>query len=278
MKFKLTTGTGFGPVLPACLGILLACALPGLAVSAELAVGVAVEHFEWKETPVDRPEFGETGYLMAASLSYLQSRHSGLVLGYRGKLWGGRVNYDGYTLEDNPANSVPLKTKTGYAGISNEFQLRWRRASEIERLDAVLGLGMDFWRRSLSTVQDEDFYVGFLRLGMESGARDLRKWSAALGIKYPVWRREIAYLDRLGKGYHSNPVLEPGQEVSAYANLGYRLAEDTLLVVYYDGFRFSKSASVPVQKTTGTTTEVKSFYQPASTFSVIGIKLEHLIQ
>jgi hypothetical protein len=274
----MTIRTRFGPVVSACLGILLASAVPGRAMSAELAVGVAIEHFEWKETPVDSPKFGETGYVMAASLSYLQSRNSGLVLGYRGKLWGGRVNYDGYTLEVNPTDSVPLKTKTGYAGISNEFQLRWRRAHELGRLDAVVGLGMDFWRRSLSTVQDEDFYIGYLRLGMESGARDLRKWSVALGMKYPVWTREIAYLDRLRQGYHSNPVLEPGQEVSAYANLGYRLAEDTLLVVYYDGFRLSKSAPVQVEQTTGTSTTTRPFYQPASTFSVIGIKLEHLIQ
>ncbi|MFN0039955.1 MAG: hypothetical protein ACKVP2_10635 [Burkholderiales bacterium] len=241
----------------------------GHAFAAESSLSVGAEYFDWKEAT--SPEVSETGPLVAATFHVMQDKDAGLVLGYRGKIWGGRVTYEGSTLFGN----TPVSGKTGYMGISNEFQLRWRRAGDQSRVDAVLGLGMDIWRRSLSSVQKEDYYIVFGRLGMASAATDVRKWSAGLGVKYPLWTRENAYLTDIG--FDSNPLLEPGGQVSPYADVGYRLADDTQLVLYYDSFRFSRSPEVQTSAVSSGFSNV-SIYQPASTFSVIGIRIEQRIR
>jgi hypothetical protein len=243
------------------------------AVAGEWAVGVGIEYFHWKEDITNGLDVTETGPILAASLRYLQTQDAGLVLGYRGKLWGGRVNYEGSELR-NP--NTPLSSNSGYAGISNEGQLRWRSAGDRNRLDGVFGMGFDYWRRSITVIQDEDWYVGYLRLGMESGMENPGSWSAALGVKYPVWTRENAHFDKIN--FDANPALEPGHQLSVYADLAYRLATDTQLVLYYDGFRFPSSDKKRINDLNGGVPVQTNVGQPTSTMSTIGIKLEHLIQ
>lgn len=262
--FPATHRTGSLQAVLFCTAV--AC---GQAFAAESSLSLGAEYFDWKEAT--SPQVRETGPLVAATIHVLQDKEAGLVLGYRAKIWGGRVTYEGSTLFGN----TPVSGKTGYMGISNEFQLRWRRAGEQNRLDAILGLGMDNWRRSLSSVQKEDYHIVYGRLGMASAAADVRKWSAGLGVKYPLWTRENAYLNEIG--FDSNPLLEPGGQVSAYADLGYRLADETQLVFYYDSFRFRKSPEVQTSAVGGGFSSV-SIFQPASTFSVIGIRIEQRIR
>ena len=205
-------------------------------------------------------------------IAYTQNRDAGALFAYRGKLWGGTVNYDGGTL----FGGTPVKSTTNYTGLSNELQVRWRKPGNSGgNLDGVLGVGLDVWRRSLSSVQKEDYAIGYLRLGLESGTDDSRKWSVSLGFKYPIWTYENAHFDQIG--FDSNPILHPGKEISPFGSLGYRFTPKLQIVGYYDGFRFGRSAAVQANEVAtglGPTTLV----QPASTMSVFGIRVEYRLR
>jgi hypothetical protein len=204
-------------------------------------------------------------------LAYTQNRESGALFGYRGKLWGGAVDYEGATL----FGATPVNSTTNYAGASNEVQARWRKhGSAGGNVDGVLGVGFDLWRRSLSTVQREDYAVGYLRLGVESGTDEMSRWTVSLGFKYPLWIYENAHFDKIG--FDSNPSLHPGKEISPFGSLGYRFTDKLQVVGYYEGFRFGKSAPVQANEIAtglGPTTLV----QPATTMSVFGIRVEYLL-
>lgn len=246
-----------------------AALLPSIAC-AELTLSGGVDYFYWKESTV--PEVKETGPLYGLGVAYTQNRDAGALFAYRGKLWGGSVNYDGSTL----FGGTPVKSTTNYTGLSNELQARWRKPGKSGgNLDGVLGAGLDVWRRGLSSVQKEDYAIGYLRVGVESGTDDLSKWSVSLGFKYPIWTYENAHFDQIG--FDSNPILHPGKEISPFGSLGYRLAPNLQLVGYYDGFRFSRSAVVQTNEVAmglGPTTLV----QPASTLSVFGIRVEYRLR
>ena len=260
---------GIAWTFPIALVLGAAALLPSV-VRAELTLSGGVDYFYWKETTI--PEVKETGPLYGLGVAYTQNRDAGALFAYRGKLWGGTVNYDGSTL----FGGTPVKSTTSYTGLSNELQVRWRKPGKPGgNLDGVLGAGLDVWRRNLSSVQKEDYAIGFLRLGVESGSDDFSKWSVSLGFKYPIWTYENAHFDQIG--FDSNPILHPGREISPFGSLGYRFAPNLQLVGYYDGFRFSKSATVQ-------TNEVASGFgpqtlvQPASTLSVFGIRLEYRLR
>lgn len=246
-----------------------AALLPSIA-RADLTLSGGVDYLSWTETTV--PAVKETGLLYGFGVSYTQNRDAGALFAYRGKLWGGTVNYDGSTLFGN----TPVKSTTNYSGLSNELQLRWRKPGNPGgTLDGIFGAGLDVWRRALSSVQKEDYSIGYLRLGVESGADDFSKWSVSLGFKYPIWTYENAHLDQIG--FDSNPILHPGKEISPFGSLGYRLTPNLQLVGYYDGFRLSRSAPVQANEIamgSGPTTLV----QPASTMSVFGIKVEYRLR
>ena len=246
-----------------------AALLPSIAC-AELTLSGGVDYFYWKETTV--PEVKETGPLYGLGVAYTQNRDAGALFAYRGKLWGGSVNYDGSTL----FGGTPVKSTSNYTGLSNELQVRWRKPGKPGgNLDGVLGAGLDVWRRGLSSVQKEDYAIGYLRLGVESGTDDFSKWSVSLGFKYPIWTYENAHFDQIG--FDSNPILHPGKEISPFGSLGYRLASNLQIVGSYDGFRFSRSATVQTNEVAmgrGPTTLV----QPASTLSVFGIRVEYRLR
>ena len=254
---------------PVAVVLGAAAMLPSIA-HAELTLSGGIDYLYWKETTV--PAVKETGPLFALGAAYTQNRHDGALFAYRGKLWGGTVDYDGATL----FGGTPVKSTTNYSGLSNELQVRWRKAGKTGGyLDGVLGAGLDVWRRSLSSVQKEDYAIGFLRLGVESGTEDSSKWSVSLGFKYPVWTYENAHFDQIG--FDSNPILHPGKELSPFGSLGYRFTPKLQLVGYYDGFRFGRSASVQTNEIAqglGPTTLV----QPATTMSVYGIRVEYRLR
>ena len=248
---------------------LLAALLPCTA-RAELTLNGGVDYLYWEETSV--PKVRETGPLYSLGIGYTQDREAGALFAYRGKLWGGSVEYEGATL----FGGAPVQSNTSYVGASNELQARWRKPGKAGgNLDGVLGAGLDVWRRSLSSVQKEDYAIGYLRLGVESGTDELSRWTVALGFKYPIWTYENAHFDEIG--FDSNPILHPGKEISPFGSVGYRFTQKLQVVGYYDGFRFGKSAPVQANEIAtgqGPTTLV----QPDTTMSVFGIRVEYLLR
>lgn len=236
---------------------------------AELVLSAGIDYMRWVEAT--SPEVTETGPLAALGLAYTQDRDAGWLFAYRGKIWGGSVNYDGATL----FGGTPVESKTSYLGLTNEVQVRWRRkGTPGGNVDGVLGVGLDAWRRRLSSVQKEDYLIGFARLGIETGTDESSRWTAAAGFKYPVWTYENAHFDEIG--FDSNPILHPGKELSPYVSLGYRLSSTLQLVGYYEGYRFGRSPQVQANEVSlgvGPTALV----QPATTMSVYGIRLEYFL-
>jgi len=249
-------------LIPAvCLAVL------PLASNAQWTLSAGVEHLDWEEDT--SPTVSEQGLLFTFGVGYTQQRDEGLLFGYRGKLWLGSVDYTGATLLTNQ----PITGSTGYTGLTNEAQARWRRQLQDRdyRLDLVAGLGIDVWRRELSSVQREDYIVTYVRTGLEVDSVSEHTWMYALGIKYPLWVKEDAHLTSIG--FDSNPELNPGGKVSLYTHLGYRLRNQWSIVGYVDGYRISRSNEESV-------TEVANgygpmtVYQPASDMLLIGIRLE----
>jgi hypothetical protein len=247
--------------IPACL--------PAMAC-AELTLSGGAEYLLWRETGV--PEVKETGPVYTLGLAYTQNREAGALFAYRGRIWGGTVNYNGAAL----FGGTPMEGDTNYAGIGNELQIRWRRPGKAGgNLDGVLGAGLDVWRRSLTSVQQEDYAVGHLRIGVESGTDESSRWTVALGLKLPVWTYENAHLDRIG--FDSNPILHPGREMSPYGSLGYRWSEKLQIVGYYDGFRLGKSETVHANEIAAGLGSM-TLFQPATTLSVYGLRLEYRLR
>jgi hypothetical protein len=248
--------------------VLFAVLLMPATASAQLIINGGVEYFRWTEDTT--PEVKETGPVGFVGLSYKQTKEAGVLFAYSGKLWGGSVNYDGADL----FTSAPISSTTNYIGLNNEIQARYRKAgTNGGSLDGVFGLGLDLWRRSLSSFQKEDYSIVYGRLGVESKANYAGQWTVGLGVKYPLWTYENAHFDRLG--FDSNPILHPGKEISAYGSIGYRFTQKFQVIGYYEGLRFDRSDSVDtVYVPTGQPT---SLFQPASSMAIFGLRLEYLV-
>ncbi len=248
--------------------LLFAPALLPAVAHSQLVVNGGVEYFRWTEATA--PEVRETGPMLTLGLAYTQQRDTGTLFAYRGKIWGGSADYEGATL----FGGTPLQSKTNYEGVSNEVQARWRKPGKSGgSLDGVFGLGLDAWRRELSSVQKEDYAIAYLRLGVESGANFDGQWSVGLGAKLPVWTYENAHFDQIG--FDSNPILHPGKELAPYGSVGYRFTEKLQLTAYYEGFRFGQSKAVQANEIAlGPTT----LFQPRSEMSVFGLKLDYRLR
>jgi hypothetical protein len=248
---------------------LAAASLPSLSL-AQVSLSGGVEYFRWEEDT--SPTVTETGPLLNFGFNYFTPKTLGWVLGYRGKVWLGSVDYEGSTLF--PPNT-PVQSTTEYTGFSNELQIRYRVPAQSNRVsDLVLGLGYDAWERELSTVQREDFDVFYARVGFENQSGRAKSWSFGGGLKYPFRIREDAHLDEVG--FDANPELEPGAAVSFYAEIAYRVDPRWRLVGYYDGYRLTQSDPVQVNAISPPLGPV-TLFQPESTMSVLGLKLEYLV-
>ncbi|MEO8156327.1 MAG: hypothetical protein ABI648_00925 [Betaproteobacteria bacterium] len=252
------------------IAIALWAALQPRLAGAELTLNGGVDYLRWTESSA--PEVRESGPLYTLGIAYTQDRDAGVLFAYRGKMWGGQVNYAGATL----FGGTPVSSTTSYIGADNEVQARWRKPGKAGgNLDGVLGAGLSTWRRQLSSVQKEDYAVGYLRLGIESGTDAAGQWTVSMGLKYPLWTYENAHFDQIG--FDSNPILRPGREVSPYGSLGYRFTPTLQMVGYYDGLRFGRSAAVQTNEIAnglGPTTLV----QPATSMSVFGLRFEYRLR
>jgi hypothetical protein len=245
------------------LAVCAAAACVALPAHAQMRVSIGVEAFSWKEDT--SPEVKETGALLSAGAEYTMPKEAGFLLAYRGRIYGGEVEYEGSTLFPP---RTPVSSQTQYLGMSNEGQLRHRFDIQGARsLDMVLGVGVDVWQRTLSSIQKEDFLIGFARLGIETEARG-QGWLAGIGVKVPFYTWEDAHLTDIG--FQSNPSLEPGKRLSPYLHVGYRLKDPVAIVFYVDSFRFSQS---PYQPVSHPTQGQNLIFQPASDRYSAGVKV-----
>jgi hypothetical protein len=204
------------------------------AARAEWEANAKVERFRWAENT--QPGVTETGPRFGIGAGWTQDRDSGWLLGWRGELYGGSVEYNGAELF--PPNR-PVKGTTEYTGFITELQGMYRPGGGNAAL--VSGLGFDYWNRQLTDVQKEEWYVVFARLGAELGNRARRGSGlfAAGGVKYPLYIVEDAHLNDIG--FDTNPKLRPGRAPSLYAEVGYRFTGQWTVTGYYDSYRFRES-------------------------------------
>jgi len=232
------------------------------AARAEWDLNVKVERFRWAEDT--QPGVTETGPRFGLGLAWTQDRESGWLARWRGEIYGGSVEYNGAQLF--PPND-PVKGTTEYTGFITELLALYRTSGGGAAL--LAGLGFDYWNRQLSSIQAEEWYVTFVRLGGEIGNRTRRGggFFAGAGVKYPIYIAEDAHLTDIG--FDSNPTLHPGRAPSLYAEIGHRFAENWTLTGYYDSYRFKKS---PEESTSLGGVPFRVF-QPESKVDTFGIRL-----
>jgi hypothetical protein len=242
--------------------------LPEIA-RAQLTLSGGIEMLNWDEDT--SPAVSESGPMLAFRVAYTQQADSGFLLGYRGRIWAGTADYTGSTLFGN----TPITGTTGYRGIDNEVQARFRsQLKNNYRRDFLASLGLDLWTRELSSIQSEDYTVIYARAGFEVDSVSPQTWLFALGLKYPLWVREDAHLTSIG--FDRNPELNPDGKVSFYGQAGYRLNRKWNVVGYFDSYRFSESKGEPVNEIARGFGPVIVF-QPASEMLTIGIRVERVI-
>jgi hypothetical protein len=256
------------------LCVVAAGLLAALAFSpaqAQFRLGGGVEYFTWSEDT--NPSVEETGPLLVLHLGYLQSKPRGLLFGYAGRLYFGDVDYEGATLAPP---FTPIASTTRYTGMSNEAQLRYRLPpSRGYWLDFTSALGLDVWQRELSSVQKEDWRVGYLRLGVDLDTPADQGFVLGAGFKYPVYTWEDAHFT--SAGFDRNPTLEPGKEWSVYAQVGYRFRRNWQVIGYMDSHRFSES-NYEFLVSSNPALPSGLYGQPPSTMYTWGIKLEYLFR
>lgn len=238
---------------------------------AAMEGGLGVEHFDWKEFDGSGSQLlKEFGPRLALNFNWTQDKKDdkGLLFGYRGKLYGGTVRYNGATF-----GGTPVVTDTEYLGMSHEGQAIFRYDYARGKLDYAIGLGWDNWRRSirndaLNLDQIEDYNIYYLRLGASYDHPGKSGLHGGAGIKHTLHATEDAHLNDLG--YRQNPTINPGKSLTAYAELGYRLSNTKWdLVGYYDSYTFSASDPVTTQTSLGSNVQ---FYQPKSEMKLLGFK------
>lgn len=255
----------FPKIIPA---ILIAMTVFSHGAHAALSVGAGLEDYHWQETIDGAPlSPTETGLRYAINLNWMQDGSHGLLFGYRGKLYAGRVHYDTYY----QGTSTPVATTTRYSGVRHEGQLAYRTDAADYKLDYIGGLGLDTWQRSINNNgfnQIEDFLVIYLRGGINLGRPSHEAgFHGGGGLKYPVAIWEDAHLDSMG--YDSNPILLPKPDISLYAELGYRINNRWDVIGYYDSWRF-KQSDIVITSSGGT---LYGIYQPESSMDAYGLRV-----
>jgi hypothetical protein len=233
------------------------------SAAAEWSASAQAEYFQWREST--SPAVTERGPRVGLGLGWIEDRESGWLPAWRGRLYGGSVDYRGtFLLTDEPAAGT-----TNYTGIVNELQAIYRSSS----VQYVGGIGWDYWERRLSARQKETYFVAFLRLGADLGARKARAWFGGGGIKYPLAVREDAHLEDIG--FDQNPPLRPGRALSLYAELGYRFDRHWSLLGTYDSYRFPRSGSVQASADRTFPGTTFNLFQPESRMDALGLKLRY---
>ncbi len=241
------------------LGLLLLAAAPA---RADWTVSAGADHFQWTEHTAPLA-VQETGFLPALRLRLGHSFPNGSIVGYRGRVYFGDVNYEGSMLYQP---SVPVSGTTRYGGLTQQAELGHRIAPDVA---ALIALELDFWHRKLGPDQAEDYRIVSMRLGAEHDFSATVPLHVAGGAKFTLSTHENAHFGELG--FQRNPPLEPAGSVTPYFELGYALGTHWALAGSFDAYTFGRSNLVYLQQ--GTTQGV--FFQPASDMRAFGLRLEY---
>ncbi len=247
----------------ALLGVVLAAA--STPAAAGWSVSADLERFRWAETT--SPSVTETGPRLGLGLHWTQDRPAGWQFGYHGRLYFGSVNYQGAEL----LTDVPLTGTTDYSGMTNEGQAVYRIPGNAAGAEVVAGLGLDYWKRQLTSSQSEDYRVVYLRLGANLDRRNAVGWYGGGGVKLPLSVDEDVHFPDIG--FQPNPHLKPQGELSFYAEVGYRFDQRLSLTGFYDSYRFGESDGVGVVEAASGTPF--TFFQPKSSVDSLGLRLRY---
>lgn len=250
---------------------LLGLAAAAAPARAEWSVNAQLERYRWTER--FNPQVKITGWQPGIGVGWDQDKPAGLRLRYRGELYAGSFKYNGAL-----QNGTPVQDTIDYSGVVNELHALYRPTAETP-FELLGGIGLDYWQRRLpyagagtasSGRQREDWTTLFLKVGLEAGWRTRPGWFGGAGLKFPLGTRVNARL--MDIGFDQNPELNPGGEVSLYADAGYRLNAHWRVTAYYESYKFSQSPGEIV--TSGGSSFV--VVQPRSTQDDVGLRLEYV--
>ncbi len=248
------------------------------ALVEEWSLYPSFQYFTWNEFVNGARLVKEEGLLVGVGGTVnldLYARR--LMLKIRGEVFGGDVDYDGSTQTDtqNPAISQrPVKTDVIYFGTKVESDAGWRFTFPAASVEPFAGLGYRWWLRGIedSTSVDTNgnpFPVGgyveyWQSIYARAGVRF--SWRAGNGLtmfaegggKYPFYNQNRA--DYPGT---NGVTVKPRGDWSAFGEIGltYRRFRPT---IFYEGFRYSQSATVPISPTQG-------LLQPRSESDLVGV-------
>ena len=218
------------------LGLVVLC--PVGALSAPW-IGAGMEYFSLSERADGETLLTEQGSRFVLLGGYdWQGTH--WQAAWRGRFGTGNVSYDGRT-----HTGQPLRTTTAWNSTTQELRLGTvpYRIGRLA-LGAQAGLGFMAARRSISNLargnQDEDFFMGVLRLGIDARQGRL---SMQAGLLHPWAVRQDAHLQELG--FAENPLLHPRPRPAFWLQAGWRLSSGNRIEIGYEGLRLE--ASPPVQ-------------------------------
>jgi hypothetical protein len=113
---------------------------------------VRVDYFNWRESLFSQKLLEETGPLV--NLGYLRYDEIGR---FRTEIFGGRVDYDGATMD-----GIPIGSKTDYFGFRLQYDFLWSLGPQTGT-SFLLGIGTRFWMRGLrdTTTADGQPVIGY---------------------------------------------------------------------------------------------------------------------
>jgi len=199
-----------------------------------------VESFKWEEFYNDSKLLEESGLIYGLGASARSDITKPLTFKLKAELFGGSVDYDGQTQD-----GTPVKTDTDYFGFKLEGDCGYRfMIAEGFALEPFIGVGLRWWRRDIQSTDEaigyeETWRSFYARLGMRGDhtlSNQLNIFADA-GVKLPIYTENEADLSIVGL---SKVTVEPGNEASAFAELGVQWAKFKA-VVFYEGMRFSES-------------------------------------
>ncbi|MGE0081768.1 MAG: hypothetical protein AB7U81_10765 [Thiohalomonadaceae bacterium] len=218
-------------------GLLLAAG----AVQAGVSVGAGIEYFYWREYDglTNEELLDETGPRAVATLELSAGVARMTDLLVRGKVYGGKVDYDGALQDLNTGATTPWKSKTRYKGITAEGGFGFKSQNrDGNAASAILTFGVDNWTRDLQGTggYEEEYTLMFLRIGGESEGK---RWRGRGGLLFPVDVEE--HVDLFG-GFDLRPDPSPW----FYFGIGYRMNPQLELALDYQGYRLDNSDPVAV--------------------------------
>jgi len=168
---------------------------------------------------------------------------------------------------------TPYSTDTHYWGAA--LDLRYNLQFSLPGLDLVpslsLGIGGEWWLRDLRGAYGYQEYYAVGYSIADIGLRGARPtgWFGRLGLKSPFHVGERVsgfYLD----GTCNDVELEPGENSTILATLGYRLSPRSDISLGYEAYRFSSSPR-KLARCSGSTPLVE-IYQPRSEMALFSLR------